>query len=146
MRHWHYWIGTSQARLRTAFDQDEIEKFRSTNCLAASKFSVAVLISRVSTGASPSSRLSPLFPGGDPYPPPPAHHLFHPFLAPQVDPVSGVPIMFYTGARLRHNPSCKGLPPPPPGCDMQLNHYEAQCCALADPGGCGGMSGLGVDV
>ena len=26
-----------------------------------------------------------------------------------------------------------------PGCDMQLNHYEAQCCALADPGECGGM-------
>jgi hypothetical protein len=51
----------------------------------------------------------------------------------QVDPDTGVPVMFYTGARLRDNPACG--PPNPPAFDNQLNMFETQLCAVADPGG-----------
>ena len=114
MRHWHYWIGTSQARLRTAFDQDEIEKFRSTNCLAASKFSVAVLISRVSTGTSPSSLLSPLFPGGTPPPHRPPTTSSIPFSLPRWTLCRACPSCSTRGPGCATTPLARGCPRRPP--------------------------------
>ncbi|GLC44140.1 Putative beta-Fructufuranosidase [Pleodorina starrii] len=49
-----------------------------------------------------------------------------------VDPHSGVPVCFYTGARLRTNADVP-LPHPPPSHDMGLPHFESQCCAVCDP-------------
>ncbi|EFJ50845.1 hypothetical protein VOLCADRAFT_88188 [Volvox carteri f. nagariensis] len=49
-----------------------------------------------------------------------------------VEPRTGVPVCFYTGARLRTNREVP-LPHPPPSHDMGLPHFEAQCCAVCDP-------------
>jgi hypothetical protein len=51
--------------------------------------------------------------------------------------------MFYTGARLRANPQCG--PPNPPEYDNQLEMFETQLCAVADPGeAAGGGGALGL--
>ncbi|EFJ50995.1 hypothetical protein VOLCADRAFT_88180 [Volvox carteri f. nagariensis] len=51
----------------------------------------------------------------------------------QVEPQSGIPVCFYTAARLRTNREV-ALPHPPPSHDMGLKHIETQCCAICDPG------------
>jgi hypothetical protein len=53
--------------------------------------------------------------------------------AAQIDPRTGIPICFYTGARLRTNRDVL-LPHPPAEHDMGLKHIETQCCAVCDPG------------
>ncbi|GLC68481.1 Putative beta-Fructufuranosidase [Pleodorina starrii] len=50
----------------------------------------------------------------------------------QVEPQSGIPVCFYTAARLRTNREV-ALPHPPPSHDMGLKHIETQCCAICDP-------------
>lgn len=52
----------------------------------------------------------------------------------QVEPRTGVPVCFYTAARLRTNHEVQ-LPQPPAEKDMGLKHIETQCCAVCDPGG-----------
>lgn len=52
----------------------------------------------------------------------------------QVEPRTGVPVCFYTAARLRTNREVQ-LPHPPAEKDMGLKHIETQCCAVCDPGG-----------
>ncbi|KAG2484234.1 hypothetical protein HYH03_016969 [Edaphochlamys debaryana] len=49
-----------------------------------------------------------------------------------VEPRTGVPVCFYTGARLKSNAAVP-LPAPPPALDMGLGHIESQCCAVCDP-------------
>ncbi|KXZ48111.1 hypothetical protein GPECTOR_30g206 [Gonium pectorale] len=49
-----------------------------------------------------------------------------------VEPQSGIPVCFYTAARLRTNRDVT-LPHPPPAHDMGLKHIESQCCAICDP-------------
>lgn len=45
----------------------------------------------------------------------------------------GLPVLLYTGVRLRSSPGCGPLPPPDQ--DLGLNWIETQCAAvLADPG------------
>ncbi|KAG2484235.1 hypothetical protein HYH03_016970 [Edaphochlamys debaryana] len=50
----------------------------------------------------------------------------------QVEPSSGIPVCFYTAARLRTNRDVP-LPAPPADADMGLKHIETQCCAICDP-------------
>jgi hypothetical protein len=45
----------------------------------------------------------------------------------------GIPVLLYTGVRLRSSPTCGPLPPAE--CDLQLPFIESQCSASpADPG------------
>ncbi|KAJ9514039.1 hypothetical protein QJQ45_021132 [Haematococcus lacustris] len=51
----------------------------------------------------------------------------------QIHPKTGVPIMFYTGARLRHNPALQHPDPPLEHSHPLSYHWETQLCAMADP-------------